>query len=196
MKKGEIMQNAAKFTELFGMTVEAAPEGSRQILEQAQLGGLIPNMYSNMANSPGLLTTYRHGYDEFRRSSGFNKIEQEVVFLAISRYQGCAYCVSVHSAIADRNKVPADITDAIRAGVAIEDTKLQSLNVFTVLLVDSRGRPTQNELSSFLASGYSEKQVLELILAISVKTISNFSNHFFDTQLDEKFKNREWQLRD
>ncbi len=188
------MSFEARFTELMGLTPEQAPEGSRKILETAQSSGLIPNMYSNMANSAGLLTTYRQGYDAFRSSSGFNTVEQEIVFLAISRYHGCTYCVSAHSAIADRNKVPLEITDAIRQGLPIADPKLQSLNSFTTALVHSRGRPTQKELSSFLESGYSEKQVLEIILAISVKTISNFSNHLFDTELDEIFKNREWHL--
>jgi AhpD family alkylhydroperoxidase len=188
------MNLEARFSGLTPLTIENAPEGSRQILEQTKLGGAIPNMYSNMANSPALLTTYRQGYDAFRKSSGFNKVEQEIIFLTISRFHGCTYCMSVHSVIADRNHVPLDITEAIRQGEPIKDAKYQGLNAFTIELLESRGRPSQIELDSFLQNGYTEKQVLEIILAIAVKTISNFSNHLFDTELDSNFKEREWHL--
>ena len=45
---------------------------------------MTPNMYSNMANAPALLSTYSHGYKLFRSESGFRPIEQEVIFLTIS----------------------------------------------------------------------------------------------------------------
>ena len=183
----------AHLTTLGLLAASAAPDGSREILEAAQTQtGMVPNMYAEMAHSPGLLGTYRFGYDQFRRSSGFNPAEQEVIFLAISRFNGCTYCVSVHSAIADRNKVPTEVTDAIRAGEPIGDAKLQALNHFTTNMVASRGRPAEEELEAFLAAGYVERQVLEIILAIAVKTISNYSNHLFDTPLDEAFAHRAW----
>ena len=80
------------------LTPEAAPEGSRELLETVKATmGMVPNMYAEMAHSPGLLGTYRFGYDQFRRHSGFNPTEQEVIFLAISRYNGCAYCMGAVS---------------------------------------------------------------------------------------------------
>jgi alkylhydroperoxidase family enzyme len=42
-------------------------------------------------------------------------------------------------------------------------------------------------VQSFLAAGYSERDLLYIVLAIAVKTLSNFSNHAFATELDEKF---------
>ena len=38
-----------------------------------------------MVNVPAVLSTYLHGYGLFRKSSGFQPAEQEVVFLAISQ---------------------------------------------------------------------------------------------------------------
>ena len=43
--------------------------------------GFIPNM----ANAPGVLSTYLHGYALFRGESGLKPAEQEVVFLAVSQ---------------------------------------------------------------------------------------------------------------
>jgi len=187
------MNNIAKLQTLKAVDEESAPTGSKEILQASLVQlGRIPNMYALMANSPGLLKTYRLGYDAFRSQSGFNKTEQEVVFLAISRFHECTYCVAIHSAIADMNRVDPEVTDSIRSGDLIKDEKLESLRVFTTIMLATRGRPQPNELSRFLASGFTELQVLEIILAIAVKTISNYSNHLFDTELDSVFSAREW----
>jgi len=187
------MNNIGKLQTLKAVDEVSAPDASKEIL-QATLDqlGRIPNMYALMANSPGLFKTYRLGYDAFRSESGFDKTEQEVVFLTISRFHECTYCVAVHSAIADMNRVAPEVTDAIRNGDSIKDEKLESLRNFTTVMLTMRGRPQPTDLSKFLASGFSELQVLEIILAIAVKTVSNYSNHLFDTELDSVFSAREW----
>ena len=55
------------------------------------------------------------------------------------------------------------------------------------------GRPAQEDVSSFLEAGYTEKHVLDIILALAVKTLSNYANHIFATPLDPMFKVREWK---
>jgi AhpD family alkylhydroperoxidase len=70
-------------------------------------------MYAVMANSPGLLETCMDGYDRFREDSGLAPAGQEVVFLTISRTNGCEYCVAAHSLIAGQlSKVPPVVTEA------------------------------------------------------------------------------------
>lgn len=172
-----------------------ADSPSRERLEEAkQRLGFIPNMYGAMANSPGLLDTYVHGYNLFRSQSGFTPAEQEVVFLAISRENGCTYCVAAHSFIADKmSGVPAPVTDAIRDGRRIADPKLAALHDFARLMVQKRGLPSTADVAAFLAAGYSEKQVLEIVLAIAVKTLSNYANHLFHTKVDAVFASRIWE---
>ena len=61
------------------------------------------------------LETYLDGYNRFRKHSGFTAAEQEVVFLTLSRGNGCDYCMAAHSVIADQmSRVPAPVTEAIR----------------------------------------------------------------------------------
>jgi uncharacterized peroxidase-related enzyme len=151
-------------------------------------------MYAGMANSPGLLETYMDGYDRFRKDSGLTPAEQEVVFLTISRTNGCDYCVAAHSLIADQmSKVPPAVTEAVRDGRAVPDPKLAALSAFTDVLLTKRGLPSKADVAAFLAAGYGERQILELILAIAVKTLSNYSNHLFHTALDPAFVGREWK---
>ena len=39
-----------------------------------------------------------------------------------------------------------------------------------------------------MAGGVTEQHLLYLVLAIAVKTMSNFSNHLFNTELDAVFQ--------
>ncbi len=175
-------------------SIESAPAKAKPILEDAKkMLGFVPNMYGAMANEPALLTAYINSYNAFRAQSGFSPIEQEVIFLVVSRENACAYCVAAHSVVADMmSNVPAPITDAIRDGRPIADTKLETLARFTSAMVLSRGNPTESDVAAFKKAGYSEKAILSLILAISVKTLSNFANHVFHTPIDTAFAGRTW----
>ncbi|MFD0503443.1 carboxymuconolactone decarboxylase family protein [Streptomyces chiangmaiensis] len=155
--------------------------------------GMIPNMYARMANAPGLLETYLNGYNAFRSGSGFTPAEQETVLLTISRVNGCTYCVAAHSTLADMNKVPAEVTDAIRDGKPLPDARLDALSTFTAAMVEGRGLPTADQVDAFLAAGFAETDILQVVLAVSVKTISNYTNHLFHTPVDKMFADRAWQ---
>lgn len=169
--------------------LENADEQQKEILENAKkANGMIPNMYKNMVNLPALQNTYDTGYNQFRKDSGFTSSEQEIVFLTISMENSCGYCTAAHSYLAENvSKTPKDVMEAIRAGKEIEDDKLKALHEFTRVMNESRGNPTPEQAKKFLDAGYSEKQILAIILAQAVKTISNYSNHIFHTEVDEAF---------
>ncbi|MFZ2387757.1 MAG: carboxymuconolactone decarboxylase family protein [Polaromonas sp.] len=168
----------------------ATAEGQqKQMLDSAlKQVGFIPNMYANMVNAPAVLSTYLHGYGLFRGESGFAPVEQEVVFLAVSQANGCTYCAAAHSLIADKvSGVPAPVLSAIRQGQPIPNAKLAALYALTQEMVRTNGRPDQDKVAAFLDAGYQEQHILYLVLAISVKVLSNFSNHAFGTDLDARF---------
>ncbi|MDE2012989.1 MAG: carboxymuconolactone decarboxylase family protein, partial [Alphaproteobacteria bacterium] len=139
----------------------AAMDGVRKSL------GFVPNMYANMANSPSLLETYLSGYQAFRAEGGFAPAEQEVVFLTISRENGCEYCMAAHSMVGEKmSGVSAPVLKALRAGEKLPDSKLEALSEFTRIMVVNRGKPTSAELRAFLEAGFNEQQALAVILAI------------------------------
>lgn len=188
------MTNAYRTT-LPRLASENAEPKARELLERAKKQlGMIPNMYAAMANAPEALDTYLYGYERFRKESGFTPAEQEVVFLTISYENGCEYCMAAHSTIADtRSGVPRYVTEAIRGGTEIGDPRLRALTDFTRAMLRKRGRPDQKDVDSFLEAGFTEKQVLDIVLAIAVKTISNYTNHIFETPVDAPFKGRTWR---
>ncbi len=179
------------------VTLENADAEARPVLEEARHRlGFIPNMYANMANAPGLLSTYLHGYQLFREHSGFTPAEQEVIFLTISRFHACEYCMGAHSMIAtNKSGVPQGVLAALREDRPLPDTRLEILSRFTRRMVERRGLVEEEDVRPFLEAGYSQRQILEIVLAIAVKTLSNYSNHLFHTELDRVFAPFAWQER-
>ncbi|WP_275288874.1 carboxymuconolactone decarboxylase family protein [Halomonas elongata] len=181
--------------QLAPQTLDSANEKARPLLQQAQETlGFVPNMYAGMAKAPGVLDTYLHGYQLFREDSGFSAPEQEVVFLTISRLNGCDYCMSAHSMLADKvSQVPAETVQAIRDGQPIPDERLAALSDFTRVMFETRGMPTEADVKAFLAAGFEEQHVLQIVLALAVKTLSNYANHVNHPELDEAFSGHAWQ---
>lgn len=168
---------------------EAATGEQRDMLERAkQQTGCIPNMYAGMANVPVVLDTYLHEYQLFCKEAGFFPAEQEVIFLAISRVNGCSYCTAAHSMTPNKKSgVAKPVLEAIRNDQNIPDAKLAALFAFTTEMVSSRGRPSREVADAFLSQDYTEHRILGIVLAMAVKTLSNYSNHLFETPLDEAF---------
>ncbi|MFL9935092.1 carboxymuconolactone decarboxylase family protein [Paraburkholderia sp. RL18-103-BIB-C] len=187
------MSNIAQLS-LHPRTLDTAEGRAKEVLENAFRQTVdISNMHAAMPNSPALLDTYLHGYNLFRKESSLTRVEQELVFLVISRVNECTYCMATHSMIADViSRTPAQTVNAIRADGMIDDPKLRALAEFTRTMVVSRGRPSEEDLDAFQAAGYTEQNVLDIILAIAVKTISNYTNHLFHTDVDELLKVCAW----
>jgi len=153
--------------------------------------GFIPNLYGVFAESPAALRAYMSLSKIFDESS-FSATERQLIILAASRFNECRYCVAAHTVVAGMQKVPADVIEAIREDRPILDEKLEALRTFTTYVVEKRGWATEDEVSAFLASGFSRAQVLEVIVGVSFKTLSNYTNHIADTPLDEAFEAATW----
>ena len=186
--------NTVRTLNLEPKTIETADTVSRKILENTEKSmGMIPNMYSGMANNTALLDGYVYAYNSFRTNSGFTSQEQEVVFLSVSFENQCEYCMAAHSFVGDNmTNVPIEVTDAIRNNSEIPDDKLKALSLFTKAVTSKRGLPSKKDIVNFLSAGYSEKHILGVIAGVGVKTMSNYFNHLFNTPIDEAFQSRIW----
>ena len=169
-----------------------APEGAREILTQSEKAyGFLPNLLGVMAEAPALLNGYRTLIGVFEETS-FTATERQIVLLTVSYENGCEYCVSAHSVIAQMQKVPVDVVSAIRDGKPITEPKLEALRAFTAAVVQSRGRPDSSIRDAFFAAGYTRAQALEAILGVGIKTMSNYTNHMAHTPLDPQFASAAW----
>ncbi|MGH1339721.1 MAG: carboxymuconolactone decarboxylase family protein [Aureispira sp.] len=173
-------------------TIETAPEASKPLLEESvQSFGMLPGLHGVLAGSPQALEAYKTLH-QFFASSSFNAAEQTVVWQTINVEHECHYCVPAHTGIAHMMKVDPALTEALRNQETIADAKLQALHETTLSIVRNRGKISDAELEKFYAAGYGEQQVLEIIIGLAQKTISNYTNHIANTPIDAPFKKFAW----
>ena len=173
--------------------LETAPEASKPFLEKSQkTNGMIPGLHGVLAGAPGLLEGYQNLHKLFMDSS-FDKDELTVVWQAINVEHECHYCVPAHTAIANMMKVDDSITESLRNETPLENSKLEALRTFTLSMVRNRGNVSQQELQAFYDAGYGKRQVLEVILGLSQKVISNYTNHIANTPVDAPFEKFAWK---
>lgn len=174
-------------------TPEAAPEASRpQLAEIQKTLGFLPNMYAGLAESPAVLKAYTTISDLFA-GTRLSPVEQQVVALTTSLENECEYCVGAHTVIAkNAAKVPAPIVEALRSGGKLPDPKLDALATFTRNVMRKRGWIDDTAVKAFLDAGYDRTRLLEVLLGISMKTLSNYANHVMRTPLDKEFEAGRW----
>lgn len=176
-------------------TIETAPEASRDLMEGVKKRfGFTPNLIGALAESPAALEGYLSLATLFAASS-FTAAERQIVLIAASVKNGCTYCVAAHSTMAAKDKVPEDVITALRDGTPIADSRLETLRRFTESLVENRGWVDDTAIQAFIAAGFTRRQVVEILLGITQKTLSNYINHLADTPLDDAFVPREWAAK-
>lgn len=78
---------------------------------------------------------------------------------------------------------------ALARGDSLSDVRLESLRVFTTALVEGRGHVSEEDWISFQSAGWKHQQALEIVYAVGMKVMSNFTNALAEVPLDEAVKN-------
>ena len=173
-------------------TIESAPETSKPLLEGSlKAFGMVPNLHGILASAPKALEGYQILHSLFTQTS-FSVEELTIIWQAINVEHECHYCVPAHTGIAHSMKVDPALTEALRNEEQMPNAKLQSLYDTTLIIVRNRGHISQEELDNFYAAGYGEQQVLEIILGLAQKVISNYTNHIGNTPVDKPFEEFAW----
>ncbi len=172
--------------------LETAPEASKPLLEKSQANfGRIPGLHGVMAESPQALEAYQLLHKLFTETS-FDKDELTVIWQTINVEHECHYCVPAHTAIAKRMKVDDAISEALRNETPLPSEKLEALRTFTLKMVRERGNVDEASIQAFLNAGYTRQNILEIVLGISQKVMSNYINHLAQTPIDDPVKPFAW----
>lgn len=174
-------------------TVETAPKGSKTMLEASKkANGFIANLHGTLAESPQIFEAYQTLHKLFSESL-FNADELTVVWQTINVEHECTYCVPAHTGIAHMMKVDPAITEALRNSTEMPTEKLQVLHETTLEIVRERGHLSEEQKEKFFAVGYTNRQILDIVLGISQKVISNYTNHLAQTPTDSAFEKFTWE---
>lgn len=174
-------------------TEKTAPDASRPLVEASQKAfGRLPGLHAVMAEAPGLL----EGYQTLHRlvlDSSFDDDETTVLWQTINVEHACHYCVPAHTGIAKNMGVSDEISNALRDETPLPTARLEALRTFTLAAVRGRGNVDEGQVEAFLDAGYTRRQILEVILGVAQKVMSNYTNHFALTPVDRVMQKYAWE---
>lgn len=174
-----------------------APSDAGNLLGNVKqkMGGLLPNLYRQMAGAPVVLEAYLTLSSLLAKTS-FSPAEQQLILLTASVRNGCRYCVAAHSSAARMAKVDKSVIDAVRNGDDAEDAKFEALRRFAESMLEKRGKVSDAEIARFLDAGYTRQQAAELLVGLAMKTLSNYFSRLAVTPLDDFLSRVEWAGND
>jgi uncharacterized peroxidase-related enzyme len=142
--------------------------------------GFVPNLYATIAYSDNGLSRFLN-YQNAKTSLS-NK-EKEAVNLIVSQVNGCIYCQSAHLVLGKMNGFTDEQLLAIRKGGSA-DTKLNALVALAADITKNRGRAAADVVDNFYAQGYTNENLVDLILQVSDKTAMNYLHNLTEIPVD------------
>ena len=164
-------------------TRDEVSENNQAIFDNLQKGlGFVPNLYAYYAKNETALGDYLALQN---RKSTLKAKEREVINLVTSQINGCRYCQSAHTEMGKMNGFTVDQIIEIRGGRATFDSKLDALARLVNAAVENKGSVSDEIKDTFFNAGYTEANMIDVLIVIGDKTISNYLHNF--TQFDIDF---------
>ena len=165
------------------ITEEIADEQTKQIFDAIKSKfGMVPNLFKGLANSSIALGAFLK-LDEMISKSSFTPVEQDIVKLVASQYNGCNYWLAAHTGSLSGQGLTSEDIIGFRNGKA-KDNKYAALIIFTFKVLETKGHISDGEFQAFKGAGYSDAHAAEVTVIIAQKTLSNLFNHINDTEVD------------
>jgi uncharacterized peroxidase-related enzyme len=155
---------------------------NQEIFDNLNKGlGFVPNLFAYFAKNETALADYLSLQN---RKSSLTAKEREVINLVTSQINDCRYCQSAHTAICKMHGFSDEQIIEIRNGKASFNPKLDALARFTASIVQHRGRAEEEIKEAFFAHGYTEANMIDVIIIIGDKTISNYLHALTQFEID------------
>ncbi len=167
-------------------TIETASDEAKPILEQIQKGfGFVPNLFAYMAEAPTTLEAYL-ALNKIIEKTSLTPAQQQIALLAVSVENQCDFCTVAHRAIGKMKQANQQTLDALNTEDSISDDSDAALAKFTQSVVSERGRLSKNMINEFLRAGFTNQQALEVMIIVSIKTLSNYINHLTEPEANKE----------
>jgi uncharacterized peroxidase-related enzyme len=165
------------------LSLEEANANSQAIFNNVKSKiGMLPNLYATMGTSDKLLGGFLAFTETLKRGELTGK-EYEAVALATSQVNGCAYCLSAHTAIGKMNGFTEEETLELRDN-SVADSKLNALVTLASELADRKGKASDDAINNFFEAGYNKAAFTEVIGIVSLTIITNTVYHNGGFEID------------
>jgi len=157
-------------------------ESNKAIFDHMQKAfGMVPNLYATFALNETALADYLALQN---RRSTLTAKEREIINLVVSQVNDCKYCVPAHTAVSKMlGFTETQIVEIRRATISFDD-KYDALAKLVKETTINRGRPTENVLGNFFEQGYNKANLIDVMIVIGDKIISNYLHNITQIPVD------------
>ncbi len=148
---------------------------------QAQLGAT-PNFIRVLANSAPALKGFLGLYGGVGEGALDTKTRERIA-LAVAEENACQYCVSAHTAIGRKVGLDAAEIAAARTGTSA-DAKAAAAVAFAKALAEHDGQVTAAEVEAVRQAGYSDGEIVEIIVNVGLNTLTNILGKATQVEID------------
>jgi uncharacterized peroxidase-related enzyme len=145
--------------------------------------GVLPNLMKVVGHSPSSL----EGYLSLSGATGKGSLSvqlRERIALTTAQYNGCDYCLSVHSYLsANAAKISQTEIDSARVGNS-EDAKTDAALKFALQVLTKKGQVSDADLTAVRAAGFDDAAIVEIVTNVSLNVLTNFINNVAHTDID------------
>ena len=165
-------------------SIEASPAAAQPLLQavQKQLG-VVPNLFRLVGNSPAALEGYL-GLNGALAKGALEGPTRERIALAVAEVNGCGYCLAAHTYLGRHLAKLDDAEITANRNGASNDPKADAAVRFAVKVARERGHVSEADFAAVKAAGYSEAQVIEIVVHVALNTWTNYFNEAFQTDVD------------
>lgn len=178
--------------EFSSLSIDSAPVAARGILTASERQfGFLPSPVARGAHAPGVLKHLLASFAAYDQTS-LSPLEREVIAMTVAFEHGCHYCMAMHTALQAGEPSVQEVVAALRAGTPLPEPRLDALRSYARALVQHRGHVPPEIADRLAAVGYTGQHALEIVLGVSVYTLSTFLNIVTDAPLDPPFSAFAW----
>lgn len=141
----------------------------------------VPNLYATFTHSETALDTYLSLQNA---KSSLSAKAREVINLAVSEVNGCQYCLAAHTMVGKLVGFTDEQILEIRGGTAVFDLRLDALARLVRNVALTRGHTDKVMLQTFFDAGWNEGNLVDVMMAIGDKTISNYLHSTTEIPID------------
>jgi AhpD family alkylhydroperoxidase len=164
-------------------TYDQAPDAAKPAFDRFNKAmGKMPNLYATIGYSANALNSYLAYVNEQARGT-FHAKEREAIYLIVSQFNGCEYCLASHTQSAIKNGWSEEDTLAIRAGTYPEQ-KWQVIYKVIQSIIEHKGQVSDELLDEFYALGYHEAAIIDLMVLINVMSFTNYTYRLIRVPVD------------
>jgi uncharacterized peroxidase-related enzyme len=172
-------------TRLFTQPVTEATGHTAQLFTAIKGAlGKVPNAYATIGSNSPVALEAALNLDGALRKSSLSAKEIEVVKLAVSQEAECHYCLAAHSLMGGKAGLSADAIQAVRHGGGSGDARIDALASFVHTVVTTSGDVPADVVIAVKQAGYSDAQIIDVLLAVASITFTNLFNRVNVTTLD------------